>query len=337
MTDDENLLADIIDWPDSDSARAESERFAVHPGWGRLAGLAKWAAAVQQQSPARRFLRPKLVIFAGDHGLAEADISAHEPGYTAAQLAALRDGSSPINRLAELSRVGLRVVDVSSTRRSGDGTAASPDQSWIRDASGRADLEDALDADQTRRALQLGADIADAEIEAGTDLLLLGDVGRGSTAVAAVIVSVLAGAEPLKCIGRGSGVDDEGWMRKMTVVRDARLRAWPQRHEPAELLRVTGGADFAAMTGFLHRAAARRTPVLLDGLVSAAAGMLVQRADPVAVQWFHAAQRSSEAGHALALTRLGLTPILELGLATGQGAGALLAFELLQASLSVQR
>ncbi|SDJ13042.1 nicotinate-nucleotide-dimethylbenzimidazole phosphoribosyltransferase [Frankineae bacterium MT45] len=332
MTAAENVFAESIDWPDSDPARTEARRFTDHPGWGRLVDLAGWAAAVQEQTPAQRFQRPKLVIFAGDHGVADADISAHDASFTGVQLAALRDGSSAICRLAELARVPLRVVDVSS----GSGAPDPSRPGWIRAGSGRIDREDALDAEEAQRALEVGAAIADAEIDAGADVLLLGDLGRGSTAVAAVIVSVLAGAEPLKCIGRGSGIDDDTWMRKMNVVRDARLRAWPERHEPADLVRVAGGADFAAMTGFVYRAAARRTPVILDGMVSAAVGMLVQRADPVAVQWFCAAQRSSEAGHQLALSRLGLAPVLEMGLGTGQGAGSLLAFELLQAALSIQ-
>jgi len=175
--------------------------------------------------------------------------------------------------------------------------------------------------------VQAGIDVADDEIDSGTDLIVVGDLGVGATTVAAVLVSVITNTEPVKVVGRGggAGIDDNTWMRKTTAVRDARLRAWEVRAAPVDLLATAGGADVAAMVGFLIRAAVRRTPVLLDGVVAAAAALVVQELQPRCVRWWRAGQRTSEPAQAVALRRLGLEPILDLGVAAGDGSGALLA------------
>jgi nicotinate-nucleotide--dimethylbenzimidazole phosphoribosyltransferase len=121
-------------------------------------------------------------------------------------------------------------------------------------------------------------------------------------------------------------------MRKVTAIRDARLRAWEHRAEPVELLATAGGADVAAMVGFLVHASARRTPVLLDGVVAAAAALVVQELQPRCVRWWRAAQRTGEPAQAVALRRLGLDPLLDLGVDVGDTTGGLLAVPVLRAA-----
>jgi nicotinate-nucleotide--dimethylbenzimidazole phosphoribosyltransferase len=141
----------------------------------------------------------------------------------------------------------------------------------------------------------------------------------------------VSGTEPVAAVGRGTGIDDAGWMRKTAAVRDAMFRA--RRAEPAELLRIAGGADLAAMTGFLAQAAVRRTPVLLDGLVVTAAALLAERLAPGARAWWQAAHRSPEPAHTLALNSLGLEPILDLGMRLGEGTGAAVALPVLRGAV----
>jgi nicotinate-nucleotide--dimethylbenzimidazole phosphoribosyltransferase len=141
----------------------------------------------------------------------------------------------------------------------------------------------------------------------------------------------------VKVIGRGGGIDDETWMRKTTAVRDARLRAWKQRPDPLALLSVAGGTDVAAMVGFLLRAASRRTPVLLDGVVATAAALVAQDLQARCVRWWRVAQRTSEPAQAVALRRLGLEPILDLGVQAGDGTGGLLALPVLRAAARLHR
>ena len=133
-------------------------------------------------------------------------------------------------------------------------------------------------------------------------------------------------------VGRGTGIDDAGWIRKTRAVRDAARRGRPFADQPERLVGIVGGADFAAMAGFLARAAERQTPVVLDGLVSGAAALLAERMTPGAKAWWVAGHRSTEPAHTAALTELELVPLLELGLRLGEGTGALLALPLLQAA-----
>ncbi len=131
-------------------------------------------------------------------------------------------------------------------------------------------------------------------------------------------------------IGRGSGIDDAGWMRKAAAVRDALRRAKPVAHDPLALLQVAGGADLAVLTGFCLQAAVRRTPVLLDGLVVGAAAVLADVLAPGAREWWLAAQQSPEPAMAIVLTRLGLTPLVDLGVRLGDGTGAAAVVPLVQ-------
>jgi len=283
---------------------------------------------VQGACPPGAFERARVVVFAGDHGIVEAGVSAYPAEVTAQMVANFAAGGAAVNVLAEAAGAGVRVLDLSVA----EDTDPAGARYKIRRSSGRIDREDALTQDETERALQAGIAIADEEIDAGADLLLAGDMGIGNTTPAAVLISVLTDVEPIRVVGRGTGIDDAGWMRKCAAIRDARRRAWPHRDDLSRLLAVTGGADLAAMTGFLLQAAHRRTPVLLDGLVVSAAALVAQLGNPRVVRWLQAGHLSAEPAHELALQRLGLTPILRLDMRLGEGSGALVALPVLRAA-----
>src|SRR5699024_5106842 len=195
--------------------------------------------------------------------------------------------------------------------------------------SGAIDVEDALTTAQTDNTVRAGAALADAEVDSGADLLLPATVGVGSSTPASVIVAAMIDTEPVAVVGRGSGIDDRTWMRKAAVVRDALRRSRTAQQHPLALLRIVGGADLAAATGFLAQAAVRRTPVLLDGLTSVAAALLAERLATGARAWWLAPHSSPEPAHSLALRELELTPLLDLGITLQQGAAASTALPLL--------
>ena len=227
--------------------------------------------------------------------------------------------------LAPTSEASVRLVDVAVD-------AASEDRFHIREGSGRIDREDALTAEETARGLEAGRALADEEIDSGADLLVPASIGVGATTPASTVVAALTRTEPVAVVGRGSGIDDAGWMRKAAAVRDALRRAKPHAGDPLGLLRVAGGADLAVLTGLCLQAAIRRTPVLLDGLVVGAAALLAEALAPGARQWWLAAQRSPEPAMAVVLDRLELTPIVDLGIHLGDGTGAAAVLPLLQMS-----
>ena len=293
---------------------------------GRLEELGVWLAACQGVCPPRPFARPRVVLFAGDHGIAARGVSAYPAEVTAQMVATMLTGGAAVNVLATVAGASVRVVDMSVD-------ADTPDpigKHKVRRSSGPIDTADALTGAEVTAAIEAGRTIADEEVDGGADLLMAGDMGIGNTTPAAVLVAALTGTEPVAVVGRGSGIDDAAWMRKAVAIRDALRRARPVTADPVALLRTVAGADLAAMAGFLAHAAARRTPVLLDGLAVGAAAMVAEDLAPGARDWWFAGHRSAEPAHELVLSHLRLTPLLDLELRLGEGTGALAALPLLQ-------
>jgi nicotinate-nucleotide--dimethylbenzimidazole phosphoribosyltransferase len=290
---------------------------------GRLEELGAWLAACQGQSPPRPFSRPRVVVFAADHGVAARGVSAYPQEVTARRVKALLDGAGVTSAMAQVAGAGVRVVDVGVN-------ADMPNAEFkVRKGSGSIDVEDALTADEVEAALRAGIAVADAEVDSGADLLVAGDLGVGATTPSSVLVAALTATEPVAVVGRGSGIDDAAWMRKAAAIRDALRRARVVLGDPVALLRTSGGADLAAIAGFLAQAAVRRTPVLLDGLTAGAAALVAEELAPGARSWWVAAHRCAEPAHDLVLSHLDLSPILDLGIRLGEGVGATAALPLL--------
>ncbi|RMI29080.1 nicotinate-nucleotide--dimethylbenzimidazole phosphoribosyltransferase [Nocardia stercoris] len=297
---------------------------------GRLEDLGNWVAACQGVCPPKQFERARVVVFAGDHGIARYGVSAFPSEVTVQMVANFLHGGAAINVLAGLAGATVRVADIAVD---GD-TDPSVSHYKIRRSSGAIDREDALSQAEVEAALAAGRAIADEEVDSGADLLVAGDMGIGNTTPATVLVAGLTDTEPVRAVGRGTGVDDAGWMRKTAAIRDAMWRARPHRKDPVALLRVAGGADFAAMAGYLAQAAARRTPVILDGLIVTAAALVAEMLSPGAKAWWVAGHRSAEPAHELALTKLGLTPLIELNMRLGEGSGAVTALPVLRGAVA---
>jgi nicotinate-nucleotide--dimethylbenzimidazole phosphoribosyltransferase len=318
--------------PDADARRAAVARYAelaVPAGaLGRLAELGCWLAEVQGSCPPRPPARPRVVLVAADHGIAAAGVSAYPPGVTARQVRAARENTAPVAVLAPAAGASLRVVDVGIDHR-GETDPAPDERYHVRAGSGRIDRADALTEQETERAVAVGRALADEEVDSGADLLVPAALGVGATTPASVLVAALTGAEPVAVVGRGSGIDDETWMRKAAAVRDALRRARPHIRDPLTLVRVAGGVDVAVLTGLLAQAAVRRTPVLLDGVVVGAAALVADRWAPGARRWWVVAQRSSEPAMELAVAHLDLVPLLDLQVRLGDGSAALAAVALL--------
>ncbi|CAM2885786.1 nicotinate-nucleotide--dimethylbenzimidazole phosphoribosyltransferase [Saccharomonospora xinjiangensis] len=292
-----------------------TQRRTSLPRFGTLDALGDWLAARQDRSRPAPPGRPRIVVFAADHGVSARGVSARPPEYTTTAVRELREGGTTLGMLAARSGAGVRVVDIAVD-------SEEHNEFKIRRGSGSIDTEDALTSEQAEKAVDVGRRIADAEVDEGADLLVPAELGVGSSTPAATLVAALTGTEPVAVVGRGSGIDDNTWMRKAAAVRDALRRARPVVTEPLELVRTAGGADLAALAGFLVQAAVRRTPVLLDGLSVCAAALLAEEFAPGARAWWTAAHRSTEPAHALALEHLDLEPLVDLGVAEGSGTGA---------------
>jgi len=339
---DESLPEDVltrvvaaIDWPDRAVAQEATARWASltkpEGALGRLEDLGTWWASARGECPPKPPQRPTLVIVAGDHGVARtARTSAYPPEVTAQMVRTFLAERAAANALARQVGAHVRVVDVAVDAPADYADDLDPRvaEGRIRRASGSIDREDAMTLEEAERAFQLGVAIADAEVDAGADLLIVGDMGIGNTTSAAAIIGLLAPADLLSVVGRGTGIDDDTWMRKAAAVRDAMRRGKPHKGSALEFMSAIGGPDIAAMVGLLLGAAARRTPVILDGTVISAAALIAHRAAYKSRDWWQAGHRSTEPAHSAALGRLDLAPLLDLQMRLGEGTGALLAVPL---------
>ncbi|MFJ9995618.1 nicotinate-nucleotide--dimethylbenzimidazole phosphoribosyltransferase [Streptomyces werraensis] len=332
-------FTDLIERPDGGVRRDAEEhraRLAVPPGsLGRLDDLGEWLAAAQSSVPVRPVERPRVVLFAGDHGIAEREVSARPAGTAVELVRDVLEGGRPVSVLARRLDVPVRVVDMAL-----DCDPASLPEDVVRHrvrrGSGRIDVEDALTLEEAEAAFRAGMAVADEEADSGTDLVVLGDVSVGGTTAAGVLVAALCGTDASVVTGRGGlPIDDLAWMRKCAAIRDALRRARPVLGDQLRLLATVGGADLTAMTGFLLQSAVRKLPVLLDGVVTAACALVAQRVAFRAPDWWLASHTSGEPGQAKALDRMALEPVLPQGVAVGEGAGALLALPLVQAAAAL--
>ncbi|MFF3762515.1 nicotinate-nucleotide--dimethylbenzimidazole phosphoribosyltransferase [Streptomyces sp. NPDC001922] len=332
-------FGNLIERPDSGVRRDAEERrerlVAPAGSLGRLDELGEWLAAAQGAVPVRPIERPRVVLFAGDHGVAELGVSARPAGTTQRLVRSVLEGASPVSVLARRFSVPVRVVDMAVDC---DPAELPEDvvRHRVRRGSGRIDIEDALTAEEAEQAFRAGMAVADEEADSGTDLVVLGDLSVGGTTAAGTLIAALCGTDASVVTGRGgAGIDDTAWMQKCAAIRDALRRARPVLGDQLELLATTGGADLTAITGFLLQCAVRRTPVVLDGVVSAACALVAQRVAFRAPDWWLAGQATGEPAQVKAFDRMALNPVLDHSVTVGEGTGALLALPIVQAAAAL--
>ncbi|MCG5442867.1 nicotinate-nucleotide--dimethylbenzimidazole phosphoribosyltransferase [Micromonospora sp. NIE79] len=305
----------------------------------RLAGLAG-ACPPPLPEPAA------VAIFAGDHGVHAQRVSPWPQEVTAQMIGNFLAGGAVVNAFARQAGASVTVVDVGVATPLPtepavlDPAVLDPAAPRLVVASVRRGTRDltvtaALTRDEALAAVQTGIRIADELIDAGAGILLTGDMGIGNTTPAAVLIAAFTGADPLDTTGRGTGVDDPTYAHKVAVVRAALARHTLDPADPLGVLAAVGGLEHAALAGLILGAAARRTPVLLDGVIAVSAALAAAAFAPDAVCAMVAGHRSAEPGATVALRHLGLDPLIDLGLRLGEGTGALLALPVVTGAVRV--
>lgn len=331
---DPAALFSPVSEPDAAAQAAAAEQLgqlaARHGSVGRLGELATWYAACRGDTVPPTLQRARLIVFAGDHGVAARGVVAADPAESVRLAHDLEEGVGPINALARTSGASVRVIDVSLDH-------AAPGEDRIRRSSPSMDVADTLTAEELERALIVGKRIADQEVDSGADILLPGSLGVGGEVVAAAIVGALTRTEPVAVVGPGYDLGTEIWKHRVAVIRDAMFRVRTSIDQPLTVLQAIGSPDIAALVGFCAQAAVRRTPVLLDDPVTAAAALVADRLAPGARLWFRAAQQRPTPVHHCALRDLGLEPLIDLGVTLGSGAGALAVLPVLGAAVDLLR
>jgi nicotinate-nucleotide--dimethylbenzimidazole phosphoribosyltransferase len=274
-----------------------------------------------------------VAVFAGDHGVHAQRVTPWPQEVTTQMVANFVAGGAVVNAFARQAGADVLVVDVGVATP----PAAGPSLLGANVRRGTRDLavEPALTRDEAKLAVEIGIRVAEALVDSGAAALLTGDMGIANTTPAAALIAAFTGADPADVTGRGTGVDDETYARKVAVVTAALRRHAPDPADPLGVLAAVGGLEHAALAGFILGAAARRVPVVLDGVIAASAALAAVAFAPDAVAAMVAGHRSPEPGATVALARLGLTPLIDLGLRLGEGSGALLALPLVASAVRV--
>lgn len=335
----DELRAGTLDRDSTDQARSQWDIWATLGGrFGRLEDIGAWIAGVQGQCPPRPIRHAVAMIVGADHGIARAkNISMRNPGETAASMRRIVSQEAAVSAIADVLDVTVRPIDVGIDADPGylDDIDPRIAQTRIRRTTGVIDTEDAMTLEEASAALELGRQLVDNEIDSGTDLFVIGNIGVGASTAASSLVASLTASDVVSVTGRGSGIEDIGWMHKVGAIRDAVNRAKDVRGDMPALLSCIGGPDIAVLTGMLMQASSRRTPVILDGLVASSAALVAHRIDFRARQWWIAGHDSGEPAHGIALDRLDMKPILNLEMPHEEGVGGLLAVPILRCAIAV--
>tara|TARA_B100000029_G_scaffold249644_3_gene246569 strand:+ start:2305 stop:3396 length:1092 start_codon:yes stop_codon:yes gene_type:complete len=312
------------------AARARQDQLTKPLGsLGRLEEVSIQLAGIFGQATPK-IDRKTVILAAGDHGVVAEGISAYPQDVTPAMVMNFLGGGAAINVLTKHAGANIVVIDA--------GVAADlPDHpSLISAKAGRGTdniaVGPAMNSDQAIQCLETGIRVCQEQIAAGSDLLGCGDMGIGNTTPSSAITSVITGAGTEVTTGRGTGLDDDALAHKASVVQRAIEVNRPNPKDGLDVLMKVGGFEIGVLAGVFLGAAAGHRPVVVDGFISGAAALIAHALAPEAGRRFIASHQSVEPGHKIALSTLGLTPLLDMGMRLGEGSGAALAMNVVEAA-----
>jgi nicotinate-nucleotide--dimethylbenzimidazole phosphoribosyltransferase len=301
---------------------------------GLLEEIVRRYAAIRHDASAAMG-RGAIAVFVADHGVTEQAVSAYPKAVTVEMLRNIAGGGAAISVLARRLGFELIVADVGvEIDTSAD---PLPGVLYRRVAAGTRNFarEPAMSADELRCAIEAGIEIARGAAYHSVKLLGIGEMGIGNSTSAAALLSALTGIEPARLAGRGTGVDDAGFRRKVEVIEAALKLHRTRTNDPLALFAALGGFEIAAMAGICLGGAAARVPVVVDGFIATAAAVAAGNLSPGLYDHLFFGHRSAEGGHSLVLEKLGARPILDLDMRLGEGTGAALAMALIESALEL--
>jgi nicotinate-nucleotide--dimethylbenzimidazole phosphoribosyltransferase len=299
---------------------------------GLLESLAQQLGLIQN-TLTPKLNRPALLVFAGDHGVAAAGVSSYPQAVTAQMVLNFLRGGAAINVFARQHGFAMRVVDA-GVNHMFDGCAGLVNAK-VGMGTQNFMLEPAMTLVQCEQALNAGVELAAQEIEAGSNVLAFGEMGIGNTSAASCLMSVLCEIPIVECVGRGTGVDDAGLLKKVAVLTQALKRhASLNSQDTLAVLATFGGFEIAMMAGAMLATAQQKVVLLIDGFIATVALLVAARLQPEILHYCVFAHCADEAGHRRLLDELQAKPLLDAGLRLGEGTGAVLVYPLLQSAVN---
>ena len=323
---------------DSDArarARARLEQLTM-PYWalGRLMDLAEELAGMTG-SIKPPVSRKTVVTMAGDHGITAAGVSKYPQEVTVQMIHNFVNGGAGINALARLIGARVVVVDMGVAGELSELAEAGKIISK-RTGSGTKNMVDgpAMSRDEAIRSLEGGIEVA-LELGSSTDIFGTGDMGIGNTSPSAAIINIFSGVSVSEIAGRGTGIDDTQLLHKIAMIEKALEINKPDPVDAIDVLAKVGGFEIGGIAGLILGAAAMKKPILVDGFISTAGALIATHLVGISREYMIASHRSMEKGHQIALDCLGKKPLLDLDLRLGEGTGAVLSMNLVEAAVRI--
>lgn len=323
------------------AARRHLDTLTKPPGsLGKIEHAAAWWCGATGAFPPVDVAPARLCTFAADHGVTAEGVSPYPSAVTVQMVRNFLAGGAAVNVFARHVGVEVEVVDVGvagDLAGAADTAAARFVSARVRPGTGNMVREPAMTRAEAEAAVRVGIARAEAAADAGVRVLGAGEMGIGNTTAAAATFAAIAGMPGKLVAGRGTGVDEAGLQRKIAAIDAAIARHRPERDDALGVLAAVGGLEIAAIAGLCVGGAARRVPVVLDGFISTAGGLVATLLDPGCAPYLLVAHRSAENAH-WAMTRyLHKEALHDLDLRLGEGTGAVLAIDTLRLAVRVLR
>ncbi|SHI81273.1 nicotinate-nucleotide-dimethylbenzimidazole phosphoribosyltransferase [Desulfosporosinus lacus DSM 15449] len=329
----EELTANILDLDQEAMAQIQVRLDSLtkpQGSLGQLEHLAKQLGGIQRTSNPK-IQKKAVLLMAGDHGVVEEGVSAFPQEVTPQMAYNIMNGGAAINVLARQANADVFLTDV--------GIAFPIDGNIIhqRVANGTQNMSKgpAMSRHEALQALLVGAQVAEEKILEGYNLFATGELGIGNTTPSSAIVALFTNSSIEDVVGRGTGIDDAGVIRKRRAIEKAIEVNQPNTTDALDVLAKVGGLEIAAIAGSILQAAANHVPIVVDGFISTAGALIAAKLAPKSVAYMIPSHGSVEIGHRNALAGLGLDPVLNLNMRLGEGTGAALTFYLVEAALHI--
>lgn len=299
---------------------------------GRLEDLAKQIVEITRiKNP---ILKHKVIFtMAGDHGVVENNVSAFPKEVTPQMVYNFLNGGAGINVLARHAGVRVVVVDMGVACDLKDNPALIIKK--VNHGTRNMTKGPAMTKGEAIESVENGIEVFKGELSNGIDIVGTGDMGIGNTTPSSAIVAAITGRNVEEVTGRGTGIDDKTLANKIDVIKEALNVNKPNPKDGIDVLSKVGGFEIGGLAGVMLAAAAHRIPVVIDGFISGAAALIAYQLEPKAKDYMIAGHCSVEQGHKAALTFLGLVPVLDLNLRLGEGTGAALAMNIIEAGTKI--
>ncbi len=279
--------------------------------------------------------RKKIVIMAGDHGVTAEKVTLYPQEVTTQMVYNIVHGGAGINALARQAGAEICVVDAGTIDPFTDLVAKGAILSK-KIGKGTANMRrgPAMSRTHAVMAVEAGVEVANTLVPE-VDIFGTGEMGIGNTTPSTAIAAVLTGKPVAELTGPGTGIDDEQRQHKISVIEESIALNKPDPKDPIDILAKIGGFEIGTIAGLILGAAAQKKPILVDGFISTAGALIACELEPFARDYIICAHASAEPGHRWMLERLRRKPLLQLGLRLGEGTGAALAMNLLEAAVAI--